>query len=124
MKITTVVKELLIGFGFLNGIWVAIGIRPGDIIIEILNRNSEYLPAIVRWVLVIVPIIALLITIYMLLKVYKRGGVLGSFAVFIAFVSGTLILQNLVLSLILLGIAIALGWITFKRKQRKKKYRI
>lgn len=107
-KIT--LKELITGFGFVEGIWLAVGINPES---EVLNALTNILvnqgvDTGSIFLLQILPIIVLLGTIF---TVYIVGGKLGMIAVGCAFVSGLLILFSPIVTIILLLAALVLGGI-------------
>ena len=101
-------RELIIGFGFLSGIWLAVGINPTAEILgtftDILNKlevNIGY-----TFLLQVLPIILFLV--FMCL-IYSRGGKLGLVAVACAFIGGLLILTIPILSVILLFSGMGIG---------------
>ncbi|MGV8141026.1 MAG: hypothetical protein ACP5NW_01140 [Candidatus Woesearchaeota archaeon] len=113
------VKELVISFGFLNGIWFAIGTSPETEILKFLNKYSMSMPPILQRLLIILPIILMILTITTMIKVYYKGGVFGSIIVLIAFFAGAIILKNMVIGAILAILALALGLIGFKSGRKR-----
>ncbi len=109
-----ITKELIIGFGFLNGFWFGIGIDPQKIILTFIGQYIKIMPLIIQKIFTIIPIILTVATILSILKIYRKGGILGGIAVVVAFIAGALVLQNWKASLILSLAAILIGLITFK----------
>ncbi|MGV8151122.1 MAG: hypothetical protein ACP5NV_05320 [Candidatus Woesearchaeota archaeon] len=110
------IKSLVIGFGFLNGLWLAIGISPQDELIKFLRPILSEIHPILKTLFIILPAILIIGTIITLFIIYKKGGIIGSLAVLTAFIAGAIILKNYIISIGLLLIAIIIGHITFKRK--------
>ncbi|MEM4710724.1 MAG: hypothetical protein QXL18_02135 [Candidatus Woesearchaeota archaeon] len=108
------IKNLVIGFGFLNGVWLSIGINPEDELISIIMPFLSELHPLLKLLFIILPTFFTLTTIYTLYKIYKKGGILGYISVFIAFISGAIILYNYKISILLLIISIFLGYMSFK----------
>jgi len=113
-RFNSIAKELVISFGFINGFWFGIGINPQTIILTFIGKYINAMPAIIQKIFTIIPIILTIITLITVLKIYRRGGILGGIAVITAFAAGALILKNWQASLILGLAAILLGLITFK----------
>lgn len=112
----TVVKEIIIGFGFINGLWFAIGTSPQDQILGFLNKHSSAMPTLLQKIMPIIPLILMAITIITIISIYRRGRTFGIIAVLMGFVSGAVILKNWQASLILLLASIVLGLISFKHQ--------
>ena len=112
------IRSLVIGFGFLNGVWLAIGINPQDELIKFLQPLLIGLHPIMKTLFIVLPTIILIGTIITLLSIYKKGGVLGSLAVIMGFVAGALVLINYVLSAGLLLIALILGYFSLRNIRR------
>ena len=101
-------RELIIGFGFLSGIWLAVGINPTA---EIFNAFTNILSKLeinigYIFLLQILPIISFLIFMFL---IYLRGGKLGLVAVVCAFVGGLLILTTPIISVIFLFVGLGIG---------------
>jgi hypothetical protein len=111
-----IVRELIISFGFLNGVWLAIGINPQNVILDFLKTNLENLSPTMKTVFIILPIILLIGTIITVFKVFHHGGWTGAIAVFLAFAAGYTILKYPQYTAVLLIAAFALGWLSFKSK--------
>jgi hypothetical protein len=113
----SIVRELVIGFGFLNGVWLAIGTSPEDLVYNFLKPYVTNLPTILRTIFSIIPIILILLTAYTIFKTYQSGRVMGIIAVFLAFIAGGLIFKNWIATLILLAIALIIGAISFRGRR-------
>lgn len=102
-------REAVVLFGFLNGVWLGIGVNPGATLLQTLERVVEDLTGagFVPFLFTLVPLVLLGA---MLWYVGRRGGVLGFLAVGLAFVSGLVVLSAPVTSLVLLAAALAVGW--------------
>jgi chromate transport protein ChrA len=107
-------RELVIGFGFLNGLWAAIGVSPEEWIFTFLKPYISNLPVILRVIFAIIPTILLIITIYNIFKIYKKGKLLGIISVILAFVAGTLVFTNWIVTIVLLVVAMIVGAIGFR----------
>ncbi len=113
-KTEVTLKELITGFGFLEGLWLAVGINPEA---EILNAFTNILVNLgvdtgSIFLLTILPIIILIVTI---LTVYSVGGKLGMIAVGCAFLGGLLILFSPIVTIVLLLAGLVLGSIAEKQ---------
>lgn len=113
------IKEFIIGFGFLSGIWFSIGIDPQKAVMALVGKYIEPISLIVQIVFLILPLILMVLTARNIFRAYKKGGILGIIGVLIAFISGTLLIWNWIASIILLGIAMGLGILAFKKRQKR-----
>lgn len=104
-------KEAIIFFGFLQGFWVAIGIRPLDIVSGILYPFVERLGSFVLFVFGLLPIALLGFGLYL---VYKKGRLIGIIAVLLGFIAGTMILVSPYLSGLLLMVAGGVGFLAVR----------
>ena len=102
------IKELVVGFGFFNRVWIALGINPEteilkalDTIIRTLDPNSG-----LGLLLFMIPLLILIISIAV---TYHIGGKLGLVAVGCSFIGGLLVLASQLMSGILLLCGIGLG---------------
>jgi hypothetical protein len=114
----TLVKELIIGFGFLNGIWFAIGTSPQTEMLKLLNKYSMSMPPVLQKLLIILPLILMVLTIITMIKIYYKGGMFGSLTVLLAFFAGAIMFKNWQAGVILLTIAVILGLIGFTYEKR------
>lgn len=104
------VQEFVIGFGFLNGIFFAIGIDPEGLLIQtLIDLIAELNPEMAGLYAIVFGIVSILILIVFVLASYSFGGVIGLIAVIIAFISGAILLSFAIGGAILLILAILLG---------------
>ncbi|MCX6686096.1 MAG: hypothetical protein NTV10_05580 [Methanoregula sp.] len=113
------IRQFVIGLGFLSGIFTAIGIDPQVILLRIIGNavGSVYPDPQVSYMFFILPIILLLIS---LIAAFMKGKVLGLVSVVVAYCSGVLIFISAVLSIMLLLLAVALGFLATNRRLLKK----
>jgi predicted membrane protein len=111
--------QFVIGLGLLSGVWTAIGIDPEAAILNVLGDMVEtvYSDPGVRSFLLFLPTILLVISI---IGAYRQGRVLGLISVIVAYISGLFILISNTTTLVLLGIAIFIGYLATNRRLRKK----
>lgn len=91
------VQEFVIGFGFLSGLWIHVGINPET---EIIKAFSSITPSLAFW---IIPVIT---TLGSLVGSYFLGGWLGLIAVGLAFIGGIFFSSNLGVICLILGVLI------------------
>lgn len=108
----TFIQEIVIGFGFINGLWINIGFDPESSIIQILLDmiyifNPSFTVTYISW---FIPIILALSILVPSLLAYYIGGIPGLLAVIFAFIGGIFI--NLTIGALLLLLGIVLGLIT------------
>lgn len=115
----TYIWQFVIGLGLLSGIWTAIGIDPGSVILNILGEivGRVYSDPGIRSLLLLLPTVLLILSI---IGAYRQGKVLGLVSVVIAYLAGLVILVSIMTSLVLLGIAIITGYLATSRRLRKK----
>jgi hypothetical protein len=115
----TYIWQFVIGLGLLSGIWTAIGIDPESVILNVLGDmvGRMYSDPGVRSLLLIIPSILLVISI---IGAYRQGKVLGLISVIVAYISGLFILVSTMTLLVLLGVAIIMGYLATNRRLRKK----
>lgn len=101
------VQEFVLGFGFLSGLWIYIGINPESVLINTLSDliNSISPNPMYSFAFWIIPIIA---TVASLAWSYFLGGWLGLVAVGLAFLGGIFIGSTF--GIILLIAAIIVGF--------------
>jgi len=109
-----IVKEFVIGFGFLSGIWLAIGINPKNIIFDFMRTNLENLHPSLKIIFIILPLVFLIGTIITLLSIYHKGGIAGAGVVVLGFVAGLSILHSPITAVIILIVAYILGLVVFR----------
>lgn len=104
-------KEFVVLVGFLNGVWAAVGVNPGETLLETLEG---FLVALVgasgalAFVFAFLPAVLLVGTLYFILR---KGGWLGLVAVVVAFLGGMQVVSNPQASLLLLAVALGLGYV-------------
>lgn len=115
----TYIWQFVIGLGLLSGIWTAIGIDPGSVILNILGEivGRVYSDPGIRSLLLLLPTVLLILSI---IGAYRQGKVLGLVSVVIAYLAGLVILVSIMTSLVLLGVAIITGYLATSRRLRKK----
>lgn len=110
-------KESVILFGFLNGVWVAIGVNPGqrllEVLLDVLQRAhpGEGVSALVA----LLPFLIVALTLYLVYRVWRKGRWLGIAAVACAFLAGMQVLGDPLASLTLLGAAVLVGYLATTR---------
>ena len=102
------IDELVVGFGFLNGVWIALGVNPiteilntFDLMLKTLNPESGLglLPYLLQFLILIISIA----------MTYLVGGKLGFVAVGCSFIGGLLVLAVPLIAGILLLCGLGLG---------------
>jgi hypothetical protein len=111
-----IVKELIIGFGFLNGLWFAIGTSPETEILGFINKYLSIMPVVLQKMILAIPIALTILTIITIISIYQRGRILGSLAILLAFIAGAIVLKNWRATLVLLLASMILGLISFKKR--------
>jgi len=106
---TAYIWQFVIGFGFLSGIWTAIGIDPEEVILTLLGTVTGSLVSdpTIRQIFIILPTIILLVSVY---SAYKKGKIPGLIAVVVAYLAGLSILVSLQTTAILLLAAVVIGF--------------
>lgn len=106
------VQECVIGFGFLNGIFFAVGVDPEGMLIQsLINLLSKLNPDSVGLLAAVFAIVSVLFLVMMIWGAYNTGGVLGLFAVLLAFFGGVILLTFAAVGMVLLIVAVILGFI-------------
>lgn len=104
-------RESVVLFGFLNGLFLAIGVNPGRTLLAVLIEISDSLTGgngAVRLVLTLLPLALLIFALYL---IHKRAGWLGFVAVGLAFLSGLWLLAEPATGSVLLLAALGLGYV-------------
>lgn len=110
-------KESVILFGFLNGVWVAVGVNPGRQLLDVLagvvlrlrpGRGVEALVALL-------PFLVLALTLWLIHRAWRKGRWLGMAAVACGFLAGMQVLSDPLAALALLGAAALLGYAATSR---------
>jgi hypothetical protein len=122
-KSRTYIWQFVIGLGFFSGLWTAIGIDPQAVIVDFLGDvvDTVYSDPAIRSLFLILPTILLLISI---LGAYKKGRIPGLISVIIAYIAGLLIFVSTVTALVILVVAVIIGYLAPKRSLVKKMIRI
>lgn len=111
--------QFVIGLGFLSGVWTAIGIDPGAVILNVVGDmvGTVYSDPGIRSLLIVLPTILLVISV---IGAYRRGRVLGLVSVIVAYISGLFILVSMMTTAFLLIIAVITGYMATNRRLKKK----
>ena len=111
--------QFVIGLGFLSGVWTAIGIDPGAVILDVLGDmiGTLYSDPVVRSLFLILPAALLVVSI---ISAYRKGKVLGLISVIMAYCAGLVIIVSTGTSLLLLIIAIIIGYLATSRRLRRR----
>lgn len=105
----TFLKEFVILFGFLNGVWFAVGVNPGAELLEVLLGMGEGLlsGSTLAFLATAVPLVILGLTLFF---IFRKGGWLGFLAVGFAFVAGLQVTSAPKVMAGLLVLSLVLGW--------------
>jgi len=111
--------QFVIGLGFLSGVWTAIGIDPGAVILNVLGDmiGTLYSDPVVRSLFLILPTALLVVSI---ISAYRKGKVPGLISVIMAYSAGLFIIVSTGTSLFLLIIAIFIGYLATSRRLRRR----
>jgi predicted branched-subunit amino acid permease len=111
--------QSVICFGFLSGLWTAIGIDPEGVVLTLIGKTigTLYPDPDIQYLFVILPVILLLLSIY---QAWKKGRVPGIAAVIVAYVAGLSVLLSWETALVLLCAAVILGWLATNRRLMRK----
>lgn len=102
------IQESVIGFGFLNGIWINVGLNPeSEIYNMIASGLSAALPDYGTWIVIAIAFLSFGLLIKSVFSAYNIGGNLGIIAVSLAFVGGVILNTE---GFVLLIIAAILGY--------------
>jgi predicted branched-subunit amino acid permease len=115
----TYLWQVVIGFGFLSGVWTALGIDPEEVILTTLGTaiTAAYPDPTIRTLFLILPTALLIISVY---GAFRKGKALGIIAVILAYAAGLSLLVSLTTALILLIFAILTGYLAMNRRMVKK----
>lgn len=107
-------KEFVVLFGFLNGVWFAVGVNPGAELLEVLLGMGEGLVSgsLLEFAATFVPLVLLGV---MLFLIHRKGGWLGFAAVGLAFLAGLQVTSAPRVMAVLLLAALALGYWAARR---------
>ena len=104
-------KGSVILFGFVNGLFMALGINPSAEVFAFLMPYVEVYGSNAVYFLTVLPTILLIISLY---TIYRRAKWLGFFAVFLGFIGGLSIMGSWMLALGLLVVAWIIGYVAVK----------
>lgn len=107
----TFLKEFVILFGFLNGLFLSLGVNPAQTLLGVLMNIVDSLTGGNGAVLLALTLAPLVLLVLMLYLIHKRAGWLGFVAVGLAFVSGLWLVAVPTAAFFLLVGAIALGYV-------------
>jgi ABC-type multidrug transport system permease subunit len=107
----------VIGFGFLSGIWTAIGINPEGLLINALGSvlTAQYSDPAIRTFFLLLPTLILVVSV---IGAYLNGRVPGLMAVLVAYVAGLVILSSFPVGLALICIAIIIAYYATRPRRR------
>lgn len=107
-------KEFVILFGFLNGVWLAVGVNPGAELLGVLQGIAERLVSgrLVAFLFTAIPIA---LTVGVLYLILRKGGWVGFLAVLCGFFAGLHVISSPTRMALLLVLALALGFVATKR---------
>ena len=94
-------------FGFLNGLWLALGINPNAKVFGVVGPFVEQLPPTAGFIFTILPAIIVVLAVFL---IDIRGGWLGFIAVGCGFTGGLLLPLSPIASGIFLGAGLLLGF--------------
>ncbi|MFY9750572.1 MAG: hypothetical protein WAK75_06675 [Methanoregula sp.] len=101
--------QFVIGFGFLSGLWTAIGINPENVIITALGSvvTTQVSDPVIRAFIVLLPTLILIVSV---IGAYRHGKIPGLIAVLVAYVAGLVILSAVLVGLAVLCVAVIIGY--------------
>lgn len=110
--------QVVIGFGFLSGLWTAIGIDPQAILLSVVEQAADtlYPDPTLRYLFLILPTLLLIASI---IGAYKAGKIVGLVSVLVAYVSGLIIFSRTEIALVLLCSAVILGFMSTNRRMMR-----
>lgn len=91
----------------MSGLWIAVGVNPEA---EITNAFAQAASSILAGSGILIWLIPILCLVFSILGAFSTGGRLGLLAVGIAFFGGIIFIHYTIPSLILVGIAIVIGF--------------
>ncbi|HLD03007.1 MAG TPA: hypothetical protein VJC07_04880 [Candidatus Nanoarchaeia archaeon] len=109
-----VVKESSVLLSFIGGIFSAIGFTPKAELFEFIRPFIEALPLVGKILFAALPLI---ITIYGLVRLYRKGKFTGLIAVFFGFSAGMVFPTIWMESIILLAMGLLIGYFAFRKEK-------
>lgn len=107
----TFLKESVVLFGFLNGLFLSLGVNPGATLFAVASNIVVSLTGANGVVLLLLTVAPLALLAFMLYAIHKRAGWLGFVAVGVAFVSGLWLIADPTAAFLLLIGALTLGYV-------------
>jgi len=101
------VRVIVIGFGFIGGFWIAVGVNPE---IEIIRAFAEWANSVKPNLGVVFWLIPVVDSVFSVSIAYALGGWLGLLATFIAFVGGLLFICCPLWGILFGGLGAVLGF--------------
>lgn len=95
------VKELVIGWGFFNGLWVYAGIDPDRAILGAFLTIFQEMGSPFGWLLMLLPLISTAINLAI---AWAMGGLIGIVAIILAFLGGMFITSPIGIWLLIIGV--------------------
>ena len=102
-------KESVVFFGFLNGLFLALGVSPGAALLDVLRAIVENLVGESGWIALLFTLLPVALLGLALYFIHKRGGWLGFVAVGCAFIAGLWVLAEPGVGAAMLAAAVVLG---------------
>ncbi|HUR69923.1 MAG TPA: hypothetical protein VM370_11815 [Candidatus Thermoplasmatota archaeon] len=110
-RTTLFLRESVILFGFLNGLFLALGVDPGGTLLSVLGEILDSLTGGNGWVRLVLTVLPLALLAFALYTIHKRAGWLGFVPVGLAFLSGLWLLAQPVTAFALLAAALGIGYL-------------
>jgi hypothetical protein len=103
-------REIILVTGIVEGFWISLGLSPEGLLIDSFVQALRSLGTggVYIFLLYILPLVGLAFTVW---GIWSQGGKLGLIALAFSFFGGILLLRYPILSLILVGISLILGWL-------------
>ena len=108
----SVMRNILILAGYLNGIWIAIGFNPQD---ELFGRLGDYVVELDPRLSIVFKAAPIIMISTAILTMYIKGKRIGLFSLLIGFVAGLLILHSWITSVIFLILGIIVAWLAARQ---------
>jgi len=103
-------RVFVIGIGFFNGLWIALGVNPESELINALCKVIKILsPESFEFIYTLVAMFSLLSLIASIFVAYQLGGKLGLLAIGLGFLSGFIIISMHLIGTLLLLISFLLS---------------
>ncbi|MBN2457693.1 hypothetical protein JXB31_01020 [Candidatus Woesearchaeota archaeon] len=106
-------RKYVLVFGFLNGVWIAIGFNPKSEVLSLVSRFEHYLNP---WIMVLFGILPTMLFLLIIYIVYDKARIWGLIAVLCGFSGGLFLLSYPLLSIVLVIIALLLSTIGIRRR--------